>query len=79
MPLFATSLSKLTMKSGQLCALASTRPRPGRRVRKKSANVVGALDTWIDALPTPSTKIFLECYCVTRNEPIKHKIIERYY
>ena len=55
MPLFATSLGKLTMKSDQLCALASTRPRPGRRVRKKSANEVGALDTWIDALPTPST------------------------
>ena len=55
MPQLTISLGKLTMKSDQLCALASTRPRPGRRVRKKSANEVGALDTWIDALPTPST------------------------
>lgn len=66
-------------KSHQLCALASTRPRPGGRVREKHANGGVAQDTWIDALQKPSTEIFLECYCVTPNEPIKHKIIERYY
>lgn len=66
-------------KSHQLCALASTRPCPGGRVREKHANGVVAQDTWIDALQKPSTEIFLECYCVTPNEPIKHKIIERYY
>ena len=55
MPLFATSLGKLTMKCHQLCALASTRPCPGGRVREKHANGVGAQDTWIDTLPKPST------------------------
>lgn len=79
MPLFATSLSNLTMKSDKLCALASTRPCPGGRVTEKPGNEVGALNTWIGVLPKPSTEIFLECYCVTLNEPIKHKIIERYY
>ena len=78
MPLFATSLSKRMMKSDQLCALASTSPCPGGREREKAANELGALDTCIDALPKPSTEIFLECYCVMRNEPIKQKIIERY-
>ena len=67
------------MKSDQLCALASSRPRSGGRVREKHANGVGAQDTWIDALPKPLTEIFLECYCITLNEPIKHKIIEPYY
>jgi len=55
MPLFATSLSKLTKKSYQLCALASTRPCPGGRLREKPANEVGALNTWIDVLPKPLT------------------------
>ena len=42
---FTTSLGKLTMKSDQLGAPASTRPRPGGRVRQKPGNDVGALDT----------------------------------
>ena len=67
------------MKSGQLCALASTRPRPAGRVGEKPGNDVCSLDTYIEALPkTSTTEIYLERYCVTRNEPIKHTIIKRY-